>query len=108
MVLEKFTHSQRYQLSPAFDVLPVGQALGYQQMRVGRGGADATLANALSEHRSFALTLASAEAVVGEVARVVAGWCAHFAEKGVSQRNVDLIAKQIDWAFLLEQRVLAL
>jgi serine/threonine-protein kinase HipA len=30
-------------LSPAFDVLPSGQALGYQQMRVGQEGADATL-----------------------------------------------------------------
>ena len=101
------TTAQHYRLSPAFDVLPAGQALGYQQMRVGRDGADATLENALSEHRSFALTLAAAKAVIGEVTRVVAGWRAHFAEKGVSQRDVDLLGEQIDRAFLLEQRVLA-
>ena len=82
-----------------------GRALGYQQMRVGRHGADATLQNALSEHRSFALTLASAKAVIGDVSRVVAGWRAHFAEEGVSQRDVDVLAEQIDRAFLLEQRV---
>ena len=42
-----------YELSPAFDVLPAGQALGYQQMRVGSHGADSTLANALSECGQF-------------------------------------------------------
>jgi serine/threonine-protein kinase HipA len=97
--------AQRYRLSPAFDVLPAGQALGYQQMRVGRDGADATLDNALSEHRSFALTLAAAKAVTGEVARVVAGWRTHFVEKGVSRRDIALLGKQIDRAFLREQRV---
>ena len=101
------TAAQRYRLSPAFDVLPAGQALGYQQMRVGRDGADATLENALSEHRSFALTLASAKAVTGEVARAVAGWRAHFTGAGVSRRDIDLLGEQIDRAFLREQRVLA-
>ena len=98
------TAAQRYRLSPAFDVLPAGQALGYQQMRVGRDGADATLENALSEHRSFALTRAQAQAVVAEVARAAAGWRAHFAEVGVSARDIDLLAEQIDRAFLREQR----
>ena len=36
------------ELAPAFDVLPSGQALGYQQMRVGSDDADATIDNALS------------------------------------------------------------
>ena len=47
--------AQRYELSPAFDVLPSGQALGYQQMRVGEDEADATLTNALSMCGQFAL-----------------------------------------------------
>lgn len=34
--------AQQYELSPAFDVLPSGQALGYQQMRVGTREADST------------------------------------------------------------------
>jgi serine/threonine-protein kinase HipA len=86
-------------------VLPAGQALGYQQMRVGRDGADATLENALSEHRSFALTNAAAKTVTAEVARVVAGWRTHFVEKGVSRRDIALLGEQIDRAFLREQRV---
>ena len=54
-----------------------------------------------------ASTLATAKAVIGEVMRVVAGWRAHFAEKGVSQRDVDVLGREIDRAFLLEQRTLA-
>ena len=34
------TDAQQYELSPAYDVLPSGQALGYQQMRVGEQEAD--------------------------------------------------------------------
>jgi serine/threonine-protein kinase HipA len=82
-------------------------ALGYQQMRVGRDGADATLENALSEHRSFALTRAKAQAVATEVARAVAGWRTHFTEKGVSPRDIDLLGEQIDRAFLRKQRAAA-
>ena len=96
--------AQRYALSPAFDVLPSGQALGYQQMRVGRDGADATLSNALSEHRAFALTAAQARSVCAEVAAVVDGWRQHFAGCGVGARDIDLLAEQIDRPFLREQR----
>ena len=96
--------AQRYHLSPAFDVLPSGQALGYQQMRVGRDGAESTLANALSEHRAFALTAAQALQVCTEVARVVAGWRKHFAAQGVTPRDLALLAEQIDRPFLREQR----
>lgn len=85
-------------------VLPAGQALGYQQMRVSRDGADATVANALSEHRSFALTLPRARQVVGEVARAVEGWRAHFAQVGVRPGDIELLAMQIDRPFLAEQR----
>jgi serine/threonine-protein kinase HipA len=99
--------AQRYLLSPAFDVLPAGQALGYQQMRVGRDGADSTIENALSEHRAFALTNARAQEVAGEVARVVAGWRVHFEDKRVSPRDIGLLVDQIDRPFLREQRALA-
>jgi serine/threonine-protein kinase HipA len=96
--------AQRYRLSPAYDVLPSGQALGYQQLRVGRDGADSTLINALSEHRAFALTAARAGEICIEVARVVRGWYAHFAAHGVSATDLDLLSKQINRKFLLEQR----
>lgn len=97
--------TQQYlSLAPAFDVLPAGQALGYQQMRVGRAGAESTLSNALSEHRSFALTLQQATAIGTEVAGVVDGWQAHFERCGVSPRDCRLLAQQVDRPFLLVQR----
>ena len=46
-----------YHLSPAFDVLPAGQALGYQQMRVGADGHESSISNALSEVAAFGLKL---------------------------------------------------
>ena len=49
------TDASTYELSPAFDVLPSGQAIGYQQMRVGDSQADATIPNALSMCTMFGL-----------------------------------------------------
>ncbi len=98
--------AQRYRLSPAFDVLPAGQAMGYQQMRVGRDAADSTIDNALSEHRAFALTLAQAQEVAAEVARVVSGWRTHFRNRGVAKGDLQLLSEQIDRPFLREQRTL--
>jgi serine/threonine-protein kinase HipA len=63
-----------YVLAPAFDVLPTAQGLGYQSMRLGREGARATCANALSEHRAFGLNLQKAQAVLEEVRTVALGW----------------------------------
>ena len=96
--------AQQYELSPAFDVLPSGQALGYQQMRVGEDEADSTLDNALSMSALFALKKAEAQAEVARVAGVVAGWKQHFAAQGVSARDIELHAEQIDRDFLRDQR----
>ena len=96
--------AQQYELSPAFDVLPSGQALGYQQMRVGRDEADATIDNALSMCRMFSLKKNEAVEQVRRVARVVDGWQAHYASCGVSERDVALYAEQIDRDFLRVQR----
>lgn len=96
--------AQQYELSPAFDVLPSGQALGYQQFRVGEQQADSTLDNALSMSTLFALKKAEAQAEVAHVARVVAGWKQHFAAQGVSARDIEFHAEQIDRDFLRDQR----
>jgi len=95
---------QQWQLSPAFDVVPSGQALGYQQMRVGEQEADATLDNALSMCTLFALKRDQAVAEVRRVCAVVQGWQTHFAAQGVAARDIELLAEQIDRPFLREQR----
>jgi serine/threonine-protein kinase HipA len=98
------TDAQQYELAPAYDVLPSGQALGFQQMRVGELEADSTLANALSMAQLFELGEKQAVAQVRRVARVVAGWRQHFAGCGVTRRDLDLLAEQIDRPFLADQR----
>ena len=98
------TDAQQYALSPAYDVLPSGQALGFQQLRVGEDEADSTLANALSMSRMFALDRDAAVKEVRKVAKVVDGWQAHFKSVGVSARDIEQHAEQIDRPFLLEQR----
>jgi len=92
-------------LAPAFDVLPTGQALGYQSMRVGQNGGASTLENALSDHKSFGMTLARAKEVLAEVMAVVHTWQAHFASLGVSEQDVAVLAQAIDRPFLRNQRM---
>jgi serine/threonine-protein kinase HipA len=98
------TDSQQYALSPAYDVLPSGQALGFQQMRVGEQAADSTIVNALSMSRMFSLGKDDAAREVRAVARVVGGWKEHFKKSGVASGDIDLYAEQIDRAFLRDQR----
>ena len=93
-----------YELSPAFDVLPSGQALGYQQMRVGAQGADATLENALSECNQFGLKKTEAADQVRQVCKVVALWKDHFAQAGVLAKDIESLSSQIDRPFLRDQR----
>ncbi len=96
--------AQQYELSPAYDVLPSGQALGYQQMRVGEDGADSTLDNALSMCALFALKRDEAVGEITKVASVVSDWKAHFQQCGVTGRDTELLVEQIDRAFLQTQR----
>jgi serine/threonine-protein kinase HipA len=96
--------AQQYELSPAYDVLPSGQALGYQQMIVGRDAADSTLENALSMCTQFGLQKNRAVQEAAEVARVVDTWQQHFAQCGVSESDIAAYAEQIDRPFLRAQR----
>jgi serine/threonine-protein kinase HipA len=98
------TDSQQYALSPAYDVLPSGQALGFQQMRVGEQEADSTIVNALSMSLMFSLAKDDAVREVRSVARVVGGWKEHFKSCGVTSADIDLYAEQIDRPFLRDQR----
>ena len=91
-------------LSPAYDVLPSGQGLGYQQMRVGTDEADSTLVNALSEAAQFGLKADEAAQQVRGVAAVVTDWKKHFSAVGVTPADIATLAQQIDRPFLAEQR----
>jgi serine/threonine-protein kinase HipA len=98
------TDAQQYALSPAYDLLPSGQALGFQQMRVGEAAADSTIENALSMSRLFGLDAKKAAAEVRVVARVVDTWKEHFRAAGASRSDIDVYAQHIDRPFLRDQR----
>jgi serine/threonine-protein kinase HipA len=98
------TDSQQYELAPAYDVLPSGQALGFQQMRVGEDEADSTLTNALSMAPMFSLNANDAGKATRAVVRVVDKWKEHFRACGVTRGDIELYAEQIDRPFLADQR----
>lgn len=93
-----------YRLSPAFDVVPSGQGLGYQAMAVGDQATEATLVNALSQARQFGLRPDGARALVTQVARSVGGWKKAFRADGVKRRDIELLARTIDGERLRRQR----
>jgi serine/threonine-protein kinase HipA len=97
-----------YALSPAFDVLPAAQGLGYQQMRVGALGHESSVANAMSQARAFGLTDAQARHMVCEIAGQVTPWKAVFKSLTVRHADMDVLAQYLDGPHLSEQRRLAL
>lgn len=96
---------QQYVLAPAFDVLPIGQSLGYQSLVVGERGAESTIENALSAATQYWLTPQDALTEARQVARVVQGWQNHFAAQGLPQATLEELAQHIDRPFLQDQRL---
>ena len=100
-----YPHFPQYAcLAPAFDVLPTGQALGYQSMIVGEDGAVSSIDNALSMAAAFGLKRQQALAEAKRVAAVVDDWPTHFKAAGVGPNTIASLAGQIDRPHLLEQR----
>ena len=85
------TDQGNYRLSPAFDVLPAAQGLGYQQMRVGVNGHESSIENALSEVAAFGLKLSEAKETVGDIQKIVKTWPQHFANCGVKPREIEML-----------------
>lgn len=96
---------QQYVLAPAFDVLPIGQSLGYQSLVVGERGAESTIENALSAATQYWLTSQDALTEARQVAQVVQAWQNHFAAQGLPQATLEELAQHIDRPFLQDQRL---
>ena len=97
-----------YVLSPAYDVVPSAQGLGYQAMAVaaleGGQGTESSLVNALLSARYFGLKDKAARQIMAGICRQVAGWKAYFSALGVQAHDVDLLAQYIDGDRLGRQR----
>jgi serine/threonine-protein kinase HipA len=88
-------HQQALVLTPAFDVLPTHQGLGYQSIRVGKEGSVSSLTNALSDHLSFGLHLQEAKALMDQVKSVTSQWQQHFAQAGVSAADIESLSQTL-------------
>ena len=93
-----------HELTPAYDVVPTLQNLGYQAMSVGTSGAESSLENALTELSEFGIKRPRAIELIRQVVHVVDGWAAHFVQQGVSAADMELLRASIDRGALLRQR----
>jgi serine/threonine-protein kinase HipA len=73
-------------------------------MSVGQAGAESSLENALTELSEFGIKRARAVVLIQQVARVVDGWQAHFAQQGVCRADMELLHASIDRDALRGQR----
>ncbi|HEX5783237.1 MAG TPA: type II toxin-antitoxin system HipA family toxin [Burkholderiaceae bacterium] len=93
-----------YELTPAYDVVPTLQNLGYQALSVGTAGAASSLDNALTELSEFGLKRQRAIELIQLVARRVDQWEWHFIQQGVCPADRELLRASIDRDALLRQR----
>ena len=93
-----------YELTPAYDVVPTLLNMGRQSMLVGSAGAESSLENALTELNEFGIRRARAIELIRQVAQVVNGWQAHFAQQGVCRADMELLHASIDRDALRMQR----
>jgi serine/threonine-protein kinase HipA len=94
----------RLKLAPAYDVLPANSGQGYQEFVCGAQGRDSTLENAMSQSDAFGLRPAQAAADIAAVVEVVNTWQDHFADAGVTARDISSLAERLDGEVLLGQR----
>lgn len=93
-----------YELTPAYDVVPTLQNLGYQALSVGTAGAESSLENASSQLSEFGIKPARAIALIQQVARTVDQWESHFTQQGVCPADMELLRASIDRDALRLQR----
>lgn len=93
-----------YDLTPAYDVVPSLQNLGYQALVVGTAGSESSLENALTQINEYGIKMPRAIELIRQVAAAVDRWAAHFTALGVSQSDMELLAASIDRDALRSQR----
>ncbi len=93
-----------YDLTPAYDVVPSLQNLGYQALVVGTAGSESSLENALTQIKEYGLKMPRALELIQQVANAVDQWAAHFSTVGVSPGDMEQLAASIDRDALQRQR----
>ena len=105
LLVENPLANGRLKLAPAYDVLPTNSGQGYQELICGAEGRESTLENAMSQCDAFGLSPTRAAAEVATVIDAVNTWQEHFAQAGVTARDIASLAERIDGEALLRQRI---
>jgi serine/threonine-protein kinase HipA len=98
-------HNGKWKLSPAYDLQPQLQGIGYQQLIVGSQAHEPSIENALSHAGRFMLTSAEASAEVERLLGVLSEWPEKFRRAGVSERDLEvcqqfvLVDRQLEAAY---------
>jgi serine/threonine-protein kinase HipA len=103
LVVNPFANG-RLKLAPAYDILPTNSGQGTQEFVCGSYGRESTLQNAMSQCDAFGLLPAEAAAEIAHIIGVVNTWKEHFAQVGVTERDIASLAERIDGQELLAQR----
>lgn len=85
----------QWRLSPAYDIQPQIQGVGYHQMRLGKEGYAPSVSNLLSESNRFMLKPKEAEKIMEAVVTQVRDWRAVFAHEGVAPHDIELCGRYI-------------
>jgi serine/threonine-protein kinase HipA len=80
------------------------QGLRYQQMRVGKHGAESSVENALSECPQFGLKEHEAKVIVKEISQIIDQWRKHFEILGVDALTIAQVGRFLDSEYLLGLR----
>lgn len=83
---------------------PTNSGQRYQEFICGAQGRDSTLENAMSQCDAFGMVPKEAAAEVVTVIDVVNTWQEHFAQAGVTVRDIASLAERLDGEELLSQR----
>lgn len=84
-----------WHLSPAYDMQPQRQGVGYQQMKVGKRGHEPSVDNILSDSARFLLKRDDAMEILAEMVQQLAKWPEVFLREGVMQRDIDACAASV-------------
>ena len=87
--------ANRWCLSPAFDMLPQRQGLGYHSLRIGKLGYEPSIENVRSDLARFMLKPEAAERIIGQMRAQCSQWRTVFAEAGVGQQDIELCARYV-------------
>lgn len=82
-------------LSPAFDILPQRQGVGYHSLRIGKLGYEPSPENVRSDVARFMLKQAAAEQIIEQMRGQCRRWREVFADAGVLERDIEFCARYV-------------